>query len=189
MLECKYLHYRKYMATNGNTFNKFHKCKVNSARKLELFIIRIFKRWKGRMQQGRFGKGGPHTPKYLDQFLTVFCLQPSQLGSFLQDNQNKAQQPYVLIAITNTSKYHNQFLMVLLEIFTTRLFLQDNQNKKQQPYVLTAITHSPKYLETFTTGFLFEKQSKQVAATLCFGLSYTSVISPKQPCSRLRQFQ
>ena len=47
--------------------------------------------------------------------------QPSQWGSFLQDNQNKGQQPYVLIKTTHYLKYHDQFLMVLLETFTMGL--------------------------------------------------------------------
>ena len=49
------------------------------------------------------------------------------------------------------------------------LFLRDNQNKGPQPYVSTIITHNLKYLnqfwmvldETFTTGLIFARQSKQ----------------------------
>ena len=47
--------------------------------------------------------------------------QPSQWGSFLQDNQNKGQQPYVLIKTTHYLKYLDQFLLVLLETFTMGL--------------------------------------------------------------------
>ena len=52
----------------------------------------------------------------------------------------------------------------------------------KQPYVLTTTTHTSKYLdkfltvclETFTTGFVFAKQSKQGVATLCLDQNYTS---------------
>ena len=37
---------------------------------------------------------------------------------------------------THTPKYLDQFLMVLLETFTTELVFLDNQKKGQQPYVL-----------------------------------------------------
>ena len=48
-------------------------------------------------------------------------------------------------------------------------------------YVLTIITHNPKYLdqflivllETFTTGLIFARQSKQGVTTLCFNHNYT----------------
>ena len=61
------------------------------------------------------------------------------------------------------------------------LFLQDNQNKGPQPYVSTIITQNLKYLdqfwmvlhETFTTGLVFARQSKQGATTLCFDHNYT----------------
>ena len=61
------------------------------------------------------------------------------------------------------------------------LFLRDNQKKGSQPYVLTIITHNPKYLdqfwmvlrETFTTGLVFARQSKQGVTTLCFDHNYT----------------
>ena len=53
------------------------------------------------------------------------------------------------------------------------LFLRDNQKKGSQPYVSTIIIHNPKYLdqfwmvlhETFTTGLIFVRQSKQGVTT------------------------
>ena len=44
-----------------------------------------------------------------------------QQGSFLQDNQSKGSQPYVLTIITHNLKYLDQFWMVLHETFTTGL--------------------------------------------------------------------
>ena len=67
------------MATEGSTFRKFHKCKGNTAHQMELFVIRIFNRWRDGMQQRgslEGGKGGSYTPKCLGQFLTVL------LGTF-----------------------------------------------------------------------------------------------------------
>ena len=69
-------------------------------------------------------------------------------------------------------------------------FLRDNRNKGSQPYVSTIITHNPKYLdqfwivlhETFTTGLIFVRQSKQ----LCnYGqniglLPHVSIVSQKR---------
>ena len=51
-----------------------------------------------------------HDPKYVDQFLTVFTLQLSQQGSFLQDDQNKGKQLYVLTKVVPYPKYLDQFL-------------------------------------------------------------------------------
>ena len=42
----------------------------------------------------------------------------SQQGLFLQDDQNKGSQPYVLTIITHNPKYLDQFLIVLYETFT-----------------------------------------------------------------------
>ena len=63
-------------------------------------------------------------------------------------------------------------------------FLWDNQSKGSQPYVSTIITHNFKYLdqfwmvlhETFTTGLIFVRQSKQGVTTLCFEHNYTSLM-------------
>ena len=60
-------------------------------------------------------------------------------------------------------------------------FLRDDRNKGSQPYVLIIITHNPKYLdqfwmvlyETFTTGLVFVRRSKQGVTTLCFDHNYT----------------
>ena len=60
-------------------------------------------------------------------------------------------------------------------------FLRDDRNKGSQPYVSIIITHDPKYLdqfwmvlhETFTTGLVFVRQSKQRVTTLCFEHNYT----------------
>ena len=43
----------------------------------------------------------------------------SQQGLFLQDDQNKGSQPYVLTIITHNPKYLDQFLIVLCETFTS----------------------------------------------------------------------
>ena len=63
-------------------------------------------------------------------------------------------------------------------------FLRDDRNKGSQPYVSIIITHNPKYLnqfwmvlhETFTTGLVFARQSKQGVTTLCFEHNYTSLM-------------
>ena len=62
-----------------------------------------------------------------------------------------------------------------------QLELRDDRNKGSQPYVLIIITHNPKYLdqfwmvlhETFTTGLVFARRSKQGVTTLCFDHNYT----------------
>ena len=70
-----------------------------------------------------------------------FYMKLSQWGSFLWDNQTKGSQPYVSTIITHNPKYLDQFLIVLLE--------------------------------TFTTGLVFVRQSKQGVTTLCFDHNYT----------------
>ena len=57
----------------------------------------------------------------------------SQQGLFLEDDQNKGSQPYVLTIITHNPKYLDQFCMVLHETFTQGSFLQDDWNKGHNP--------------------------------------------------------
>ena len=62
-------------------------------------------------------------------------------------------------------------------------FLRDDQNKGSQPYVSIIITHNPKYLdqfwmvlhETFTTGLIFARRSKQGVTTLCFDHTFLDI--------------
>ena len=83
---------------------------------------------------------------------------------------------YVLTIITHNPKYLDQFLIVLLETFTTGLVFARQSKQRVLTLFSTIITHNPKYLdqfliallETFTTGLVFARQLKQGVTTQCF---------------------
>ena len=112
---------REYRVTWGSTF---HKCKVNTAHQMELFVIRVSKRPRGRMCKGRLEGGGGEgehillTPKYLDQFLTVLHATFTT-GLIFVRQLKQGTAPYLLIETIHTPKYLDQFLTVLLATFTT----------------------------------------------------------------------
>ena len=59
--------------------------------------------------------------------------------------------------------------------------MRDDRKKGSQPYGLIIITHNPKYLdqfcmvlhETFTTGLIYARRSKEGVTTLCLDYNYT----------------
>ena len=66
---------------------------------------------------------GEHTKVKSVLFLKFNSSQSEFTTGLIFDDQNKGQQPYVLIETTHYLKYLDQFSMVLLETFTTGLIL------------------------------------------------------------------
>ena len=110
---------------------------------------------------------------------TTYCLIKEMRLTRIHAHHTYTHAHYILEhIILNISTNSGSFYMKLSQWGS---FLWDNQNKGSQPYVLTIITHNPKYLdqflivllETFTTGLVVARQSKQGVTTLCFKHNYT----------------
>ena len=139
------------------------------------------------MQQGVgvVGQGGPHTPSYHDQFLTVLLatfkmrLKQSKQGAatYRRCGRKGRASGWSL-----TAKYLDLCLTVLLAIFTKGLIfarqlkqgaatlwgIGSGRGLQRGNYILLNIFDQilMVLLATFTTGLIFGKQSKQGAATL-----------------------